>query len=114
MAGIGVLEASKDKTDLDEAKKVMAASEVTFKIEELSFDLGGRRDHFQSLLAKTQRKVDREKADLKVELKKLTSFGKNDVKEVGIHPDTFVQIALQIASYLTHGRQAAHFSHFCA
>lgn len=106
LAGVGVLEAAKDKTDLDEAKKDLMASEVKFEVEELSFEFREKRDHFKSLLANTQRRVERKKSDLRIELKKVVAFGKSDLKEVGIHPDTFVQIALQIASYLTHSRQA--------
>ena len=38
------------------------------------------------------------------ELFSFAGFGKNRIKEFKVHPDTFVQVALQVAAYRTHQR----------
>ncbi|XP_027631651.1 peroxisomal carnitine O-octanoyltransferase isoform X2 [Tupaia chinensis] len=46
----------------------------------------------------------KEASDLKVVVQPFTSFGKNLTKQKKLHPDTFIQLALQLAYYRLHGR----------
>lgn len=42
--------------------------------------------------------------DLQVVSYAFTSFGKTAIKKKKLHPDTFVQLALQLAYYKLHGK----------
>lgn len=42
--------------------------------------------------------------DLQVVSYAFTSFGKAAIKKKKLHPDTFVQLALQLAYYRLHGK----------
>ena len=42
--------------------------------------------------------------NLYMELKCFKGYGKTAIKEMKVHPDTFMQIAIQIAGYRTNGR----------
>ncbi|XP_053322479.1 peroxisomal carnitine O-octanoyltransferase [Spea bombifrons] len=53
-------------------------------------------------LAKAQ--YQKQGADLQVANLAFTSFGKTLVKKKKLHPDTFIQLALQLAFYKVHGR----------
>ncbi|XP_049627015.1 peroxisomal carnitine O-octanoyltransferase [Suncus etruscus] len=53
-------------------------------------------------LAKTQ--YFKQASDLEVVVRAFTSFGKKLTKKYKLHPDTFVQLALQLAYFRLHGR----------
>lgn len=45
--------------------------------------------------------------DLNMNYYKFSLFGKEKLKAVGIHPDAFMQVMLQVAIYKTHGKSLA-------
>ena len=70
-------------------------------VEELTFELTAevQKEIFD---AKTNlsKKID----NLYLELKSFDDYGKSTIKEMKIHPDTFMQIAIQVAGYRTKER----------
>jgi carnitine O-octanoyltransferase len=42
--------------------------------------------------------------DIDFHLCEFQKFGKSRIKEMKVHPDTFVQVALQVAAFKTHHR----------
>ena len=71
------------------------------KCVELKFDLNSdiRKQIFN---AKTN--ISKKMDNLYLELKSFDMFGKTAIKEMKIHPDTFLQVAIQVAGYRTTGR----------
>ena len=51
-------------------------------------------------------------SDLQLVVYAFTSFGKKLTKEKQLHPDTFIQLALQLAYYRLHGRWGPILLHF--
>ncbi len=43
-------------------------------------------------------------SDLKGHLHAFGKFGKARIKDMKIHPDTFIQVCIQVAAYKSHGR----------
>ncbi|CAM9324436.1 peroxisomal carnitine O-octanoyltransferase isoform X1 [Lampetra fluviatilis] len=69
--------------------------------QELRFRLDER---ILSDIAHSEALYNRQAKDLQVVSLAFTAFGKLLIKQRGLHPDTYVQLALQLAYYRLHGR----------
>lgn len=65
-------------------------------------------DYIIEGIAKARAEVEAKVKELYCKLMVFDRFGKDRMKEIQIHPDTFVQIALQTAIYKTHQRFVRH------
>ena len=79
-------------------------SDVPNAVDELVFDFPSNRSDFLSVLDETATAMRTWHDDFDVKHRVFDGFGRSEIKKVGIHPDTFVQVAMQVAIYLTHQR----------
>jgi carnitine O-octanoyltransferase len=79
--------------------------QVQLKIvpKELKFEID---DHLRSEIERVEEFAQNVEKSLIVRFEEFTSFGKNQMKELKIHPDCYVQMALQLAYYKLHGKFA--------
>ena len=104
LCGGGIVGASK-VFDSDEADHGDHASFGLFNFEELRFDLADDgRSAFAEEIEGTKLRLQSWIDGMEVCHRKFDEFGKERIKATGIHPDTFLQVALQVAIYLTHKR----------
>ena len=107
LGGGGIVGASK-VFDSDEAVHGDdAATFGPFDFEELRFDVADDdRSAFADEIDRTKLRMQSWIDGLEVCHRKFEEFGRERIKATGIHPDTFLQVALQVAIYLTHKRLA--------
>ena len=104
LCGGGIVGASKF-FDSDEADHGDHASFGPFNFEELRFDIAhDDRSAFADEIEETKAKLQSWIDGMEVCHRKFAEFGKERIKATGIHPDTFLQVALQVAIYITHKR----------
>jgi hypothetical protein len=98
--------ATKDKNGKVDKENKSVDKEEEFRVEELEFEIpcAADRSEIVEFLHKTKSEVRLWIEDLDVKNLTFDQFGKSEMKRVGVHPDTFVQIALQVAIYMTHKR----------
>ncbi|KAJ8288439.1 hypothetical protein COCON_G00010980 [Conger conger] len=72
--------------------------------EELVFTLD---DKSRNDIALAKRQYMEAGKDLQIVCQAFTDFGKAAIKERNLHPDTFVQLALQLAYYRLHGKSGS-------
>ena len=70
-------------------------------VTELKFDLN---HDIQKHIFDAKTNISKKMDNLYMELKSFDMFGKAAIKEMKIHPDTFMQVAIQVAGYRTKGR----------
>ena len=70
-------------------------------VTELTFELDAKLEQW---ISKTAEQLTMKMADYWPQFKAFPGFGKTRIKEMKIHPDTFMQLAIQIAAFKTHNR----------
>ena len=70
-------------------------------VKELKFELNA---DIQKNILDAKLNLSRKMENLYLELKSFENYGKAAIKEMKTHPDTYMQIALQVAGYRTNGR----------
>ena len=70
-------------------------------VSELKFDLN---PDILKHISNAKTNISKKMANWYLELKSFDTYGKTTIKEMKIHPDTFMQIAIQVAGYRTKGR----------
>ena len=68
---------------------------------ELKFELNPQ---IQEKIFEAKQKISEKIENLYLELKSFDTYGKTAIKETKTHPDTFMQVAIQVAGYRTKGR----------
>ena len=69
-------------------------------VTELSFQLDS---DIQNDIYKAKETIRSKVANLYLKLNAFEDYGKNAIKEMKTHPDTFIQVAMQVAAYRTNG-----------
>ena len=69
---------------------------------ELTFELNPA---IQKHICNAKENISQKMKNLYLELKSFDNYGKTTMKEMKVHPDTFMQIAIQISGFKTKGRQ---------
>ena len=69
-------------------------------VTELTFEIN---PDIQTRINNAKDNISRKVDNLYLELKSFNAYGKSVMKEMKIHPDTFIQIAIQVAGYKTRG-----------
>ena len=96
-----VMSKSKPKPKTENNNHLEEASNEELEIDELEFDIDEEvRDAIELSRSSHTSRLD----NFSARLLTFEGYGKDRIKEMKIHPDTFVQIALQIAAYKTHNR----------
>ena len=104
LCGGGIVGAAK-VFDSDEEVNGDDAAFGPFDFEELNFQIADDdRNAFTDKIEETKTKLQSWIDSLEINHRKFEDFGKERIKATGIHPDTFLQVALQVAIYLTHRR----------
>ena len=75
-------------------------------VTEIAFELD---PPMQKNIIHAKSKLSENMEKLYMELKYFNNYGKATIKEMKVHPDTFMQIAIQVAGYKTTGRLAQIF-----
>ena len=70
-------------------------------VKEIKFELNSK---IQQNIIHAKKKLSEKMENLYMELKCFKSYGKTAIKEMKIHPDAFMQIAIQVAGYRTGGK----------
>ena len=70
-------------------------------VGEIEFELNSE---IQQNIIHAKKKLSERMENLYMELKCFKNYGKTAIKEMKIHPDAFMQIAIQIAGYKTGGK----------
>ena len=70
-------------------------------VGEIEFELNSE---IQQYIIHAKKKLSEKMENLYMELKCFKNYGKTAIKEMKIHPDAFMQIAIQIAGYKTGGK----------
>ena len=70
-------------------------------VQELAFEL---TTEVQKAIFDAKTNLSKKIDNLYLELKSFDDYGKSTIKEMKIHPDTFMQIAIQVAGYRTKER----------
>lgn len=75
--------------------------ELTLKIipKEIKFDID---DHLRAEIVRVEKLMSEVSTSVLVKYEQFEDFGKNKMKEMKVHPDCFVQMALQLAFYKLH------------
>ena len=71
-------------------------------VMELTFELN---PCIQKHISDAKENISHKMKNLYLELKSFDDYGKTTMKEMKVHPDTFMQIAIQISGFKTKGRQ---------
>lgn len=71
------------------------------RFEEIEFDLD---DELRSEIVRMRAETKRMNSDIIVTTDELVNYGKDFIKTVKVHPDSYVQMVLQLAYYRLHGR----------
>ena len=104
LCGGGIVGAAK-VFDSDEEFEGDHAAFGPFDFEELNFHItDDDRKDFTEEIEETKIILQSWIDSLEINHRKFEDFGKERIKATGIHPDTFMQVALQVAVYLTHKR----------
>ena len=104
LCGGGIVGASKVFDSEDDVQGDHAAF-GTFDFDELNFQINGDdRSTFSNEIELTRTRLQSWIDGLEINHRKFADFGKERIKATGIHPDTFLQVALQVAVFLTHKR----------
>ena len=105
LCGGGIVGAAK-VFDSDEEVRADGAAFGPFNFEELIFQIAedDHRSDFAEEIEETKIRLQSWIDSLEINHRKFSDFGKDRIKATGIHPDTFLQVALQVAVYLTHKR----------
>ncbi|QFU25294.1 choline/carnitine O-acyltransferase [Shewanella eurypsychrophilus] len=85
-----------EKTTRSETKQVVSPS-----VEELAFDLN---DSLKQTIRAAADAFSQHVANTQTRVLNFTQFGKNQIKQFGVSPDAFVQLALQLAEYKLYGK----------
>ena len=97
---------SKSKPELEpkpnpENNHFIETSNKEIEIDELEFDIDEEiRDAIESSRSRHAIRLE----NFFARLLTFDGYGKDRIKQMRIHPDTFVQIALQVAAFKTHNR----------
>ena len=70
-------------------------------VMELKFDLN---QDIQKHICNAKESISQRMKNLYLELKSFNNYGKAAMKEMKVHPDTFMQIAIQVSGFRTKGR----------
>lgn len=70
-------------------------------VREIEFELDSE---IQENIIHAKKKLSENMEKLYMELKCFKSYGKAAIKEMKIHPDAFMQIAIQVAGFRTNGK----------
>ena len=107
LCGGGIVEASKVFDSEEAPHEDEESSFGPFDFVELDFDIAGEdRCIFAGEIGETKQRLQSWVDDMEVHHRRFAEFGRERIKATGIHPDTFLQVALQLAVYFTHKRLA--------
>ena len=85
----------------DAASYKFGSAEVAGPVERLAFDVDAETE---SLMERCSQSVEARMDNYDARFLSFKKYGKAAIKNSKTHPDTFVQLAIQVAAYKTHSK----------